>query len=226
MSATISQADYARAAGLTRARVSQLVSAGMPLTSRDAADRWRAQNVKGTVRREAKAAVLDVSKHDAGGIQTPDGPYRPPEASEPAIERARVTDEGPAGAYERQRQIERAAYALAAKALREQSAHAKHLVAVHAQAARNLAVLKIDVLAAAEKERSLVSGDWVKRVMTEHDGALVTLIKAMPKQLSGRISPHDPEHAEAELTRWVQEVFLKTIYTTNPFTSEKTNNED
>lgn len=41
----------------------------------------------------------------------------------------------------------------------------------------------------------------------------------MPKQLAGRISPHDPEHAEAELERWVQDVFLKTLSDTDPWTT-------
>jgi hypothetical protein len=41
----------------------------------------------------------------------------------------------------------------------------------------------------------------------------------MPKQLAGRISPHDPEHAEKELDRWVDEVFLKTLQQTSPWES-------
>jgi hypothetical protein len=53
--------------------------------------------------------------------------------------------------------------------------------------------------------------------MQEHDGAVASLLKAMPKQLSGRISPHDPEHCEIELTRWVQEVCLKTLHNTDPW---------
>jgi hypothetical protein len=39
----------------------------------------------------------------------------------------------------------------------------------------------------------------------------------MPKQLSGRIAPHDPEHCEKELDRWVQEVALKTLHQTDPW---------
>ena len=211
----MTQAEYARATGLTRARVSQMVSAGMPIDSKEAADTWRVRNVKGAVQRSAKlAAAAPVNP-----APLTEGPYRPPEASEP-VDRARVSDDSPQGAYERQRQIERAAYGLAAKALREQRADAKNLVAVHAQAARNLAQLRLEVLAVAERERTLVSGDWVRKIITEHDGAVVQLVKAMPKQLAGRIAPHDPEHAERELERWAQEVFLKTLYKTNPFTDE------
>ncbi len=218
----MTQAAYADASGLTRARVCQLVKAGMPLTSQQAADEWRMRNVRGAVQRQgvaiAQAAEADPYAQAPAKASAPlaDGPYRPPEADQP-VDRAKASDDTPQGAYERQRQIERAAYALAAKALREQRADAKNLVAVHAQAARNLAQLRLEVLAVSERERSLVSGEWVRKMITDHDGAVVQLVRAMPKQLAGRISPHDPEHAEHELERWAQEVFLKTLYATNPF---------
>jgi hypothetical protein len=221
----MTQNDYAKQAGITRARVCQMVKAGMPLHSREAADEWRLRNVKGAVQRQglglAKAANADPYARPPAKASAPlaDGPYRPPEADQP-VDRAKASDDTPQGAYERQRQIERAAYSLAAKALKEQRAEAKHLVSVHAQAARNLAQLRLEVLAVAERERTLVSGEWVRKIITDHDGAVVQLVKAMPKQLAGRISPHDPEHAEHELERWAQEVFLKTLYKTNPFASE------
>jgi hypothetical protein len=211
----MTQADYSRAANLTRARVCQLVKAGMPLDSKEAADQWRLRHVNGAVHRQglglAKAAEADPYAQPAVA------PSRPPEADQP-VEGAKASDDTPQGAYERQRQIERAAYSLAAKALKEQRAEAKNLVAVHGQAARNLAQLRLEILAVAERERTLVSGEWVRKMITEHDGAVVQIVRAMPKQLAGRISPHDPEHAERELERWAQEVFLKTLYKTDPFT--------
>jgi|LauGreDrversion4_2_1035121.scaffolds.fasta_scaffold05166_14 hypothetical protein len=217
----MTQSEYARATGLTRARVSQLVAAGMPIESKELADAWRMRNVKGAIHKEAKRAVPDPNLPvSAVAVPTVEGPYRPPEAEAP-IDAAKVSDDTPQGAYERQRKIERAAYGLAARALNERRADAKHLVAVHAQAARNLAQLRLEVLAVSERERSLVSGEWVRKIITDHDGAVVTLVKAMPKQLAGRIAPHDPEHAENELSRWVQEVFLKTLHNTNPFTNER-----
>lgn len=203
-----------------------MVASGMPLDSKEAADQWRVRNVKGAVHRDAKASVPNPMLPPSAMRQalpvSPEGPYRPPEAEAP-IDATKVSDDTPQGAYERQRKIERAAYGLAARALNERRADAKHLVAVHAQAARNLAQLRLEVLAVAERERTLVSGEWVRKLITDHDGAVVTLVKAMPKQLAGRIAPHDPDHAEQELTRWVQEVFLKTLHTTNPFTNEQKN---
>jgi hypothetical protein len=103
--------------------------------------------------------------------------------------------------------------------MREGRADTARLVSIHAAAAKNLTSARDEVIAQAEKERRLVSGDWVRKVMQEHDGAVASLLKAMPKQLSGRIAPHDPEHAERELTRWVQEVCLKTLHNTDPWKS-------
>jgi hypothetical protein len=117
----------------------------------------------------------------------------------------------------RQQKIESDAYGLAAQSLQAKSLDAGRIVAVHALAARNLVAARNELLTLNEREKTLVSGDWVRRAMTEHDGAVISLAKAMPRQLSGRISPHDPEHCEQELDRWVQEVFLKTLHDSNPW---------
>lgn len=197
----MTQTEYAKAANLTRGRVSQLVKAGMPLTSREAADQWRGMGAR-------KRALQNQQVAEPG-------PYRPPEATAP--DPAPVAEDTPQGAYARQKQIERAAYALAARALKNSQPDAGRLVSIHAQAARNLTIARQEVLDLAERERTLVSGDWVRKIMMEHDGAVATLLRAMPKQLSGRIVPHDPEHAERELERWVQEVCLATLSQTDPW---------
>jgi len=196
----MTQTEYAKHSGLTKGRVSQLVKAGMPLTSPEAADQWRGMS----------------SQRKAVPTPTEAGPYRPPEAQAPP-DPAAISADTPQGAYERQRNIERAAYALAARALKNGQPDAGRLVSIHAQAARNLTQARQEVLDLSERERTLVSGDWVRKVMTEHDGAVATLIKSMPRQLAGRIAPHDPEHAERELERWVQDICLATLHSTDPW---------
>ena len=104
-----------------------------------------------------------------------------------------------------------------AGALKNQAPDAARLLDLHSRSVRHLADARKDVLDLAERERQLVSGDWVRRVMTDHDGAVAQLLRAMPKQLSGRIAPHDPEHCERELDRWVQEVALATLHSTDPW---------
>jgi hypothetical protein len=202
----MTQRAYAEHSGLTTGYVTMLVKKGMPLDSPEVADAWRAQNIRcKNIRRPTDAPAIEQ-----------EGPYRPAEASTP-IDTATAASDSPEGAYERQRQIERAAYDLAVEALRGRRADAGRLVAIHAAAAKNLTSARDEVTTQAERERRLVSGDWVKKVMQEHDGAVSSLLKAMPKQLSGRIAPHDPEHAERELNRWVQEVALKTLHNTDPW---------
>jgi len=209
----MTQKEYGDRIGISQPRVAQLISQGMPMDSPESADLWRSQHV----RSRAKSIPKQKNVPDPTAIEQ-EGPYRPIEAESPLNTATAATD-SPEGAYERQRQIERAAYDLAVDALRGGRADAGRLVAIHAAAAKNLTSARDEVITQAEKERRLVSGDWVRRVMQEHDGAVASLIKAMPKQLSGRIAPHDPEHAERELTRWVQEVCLKTLHNTDPWKS-------
>ena len=209
----MTQKEYGDRIGISQPRVAQLISQGMPMDSPESADLWRSQHV----RSRAKSIGKQKNVPDPTAIEQ-EGPYRPIEAETPLNTATAATD-SPEGAYERQRQIERAAYDLAVDALRGGRADAGRLVAIHAAAAKNLTSARDEVIAQAEKERRLVSGDWVRRVMQEHDGAVASLIKAMPKQLSGRISPHDPEHSEKELNRWVQEVALKTLHQTDPWKS-------
>ena len=209
----MTQKEYGDRIGISQPRVAQLIAQGMPMDCPESADIWRSQNI----RSRAKSIPKQKPSQDTTSIEQ-EGPYRPTEASNP-IDTATAATDSPQGAYERQRQIERAAYDLAVDALRGGRADAGRLVAIHAAAAKNLTSARDEVIAQAEKERRLVSGDWVRRVMQEHDGAVASLIKAMPKQLSGRISPHDPEHSEKELNRWVQEVALKTLHQTDPWKS-------
>lgn len=120
-------------------------------------------------------------------------------------------------AWGRSVKAERVAWSMLAQALKNQSPDAPRMLALHSQACRHLIDNRERFVAQAERERQLVSGDWVRRVMQEHDGVLAQLLRSMPKQLAGRIAPHDPGHAEMELHRWVQETVLKTLHGTDPW---------
>lgn len=194
----LSQKNYAIYSGLSRGRVSQLCSQGMPLDSFEAADAWRGLSAR--QRAEASAAA-------SGG---PPGPLEPPPDLQGPADSIRA-------AWARLERCERVAFRLLEAALEAGRPDAGRLVAIHATAVRNLAEGRRRLLDLAERERELVSGDWVRRIMTDHDGAIASLLKAMPKQLSGRIAPHDLDHCERELSRWVQEVALRTIHQTNPW---------
>jgi len=204
----MTQSEYVKHSGLSKGQVSKLVAKGMPMTSAAAADAWRGS----TARRHPPSLPKTAPE------PTPEaGPYRPPEVETKAPDPQAIMADSPQGAYERQRSIERAAYALAVRALKAGANDGIEKVKTHAQAVRSLLAVKQDVLDLAERERQLVPGDWVRDAMTRHDGVIATLARAMPNTLAARISPHDPEHARAELSRWVEEVFLKALHDTNPW---------
>ncbi len=208
----MNQKTYAAHAGLSRARVCQLVRQGMPLDTPEAADQWRRTH---TWSRRPPAAPPAAPTADPASTTPP----RPPEAQErPApTDPARLESTRVGEAFQRLEKAERVCWGILCAALKNQAPDAARLLDLHSRSVRHLADARKDVLDLAQRERNLVSGDWVRRVMQEHDGAVASLLKSMPKQLSGRISPHDPEHCEIELNRWVQEVALATLHSTDPW---------
>ena len=194
----ISQKNYADHSGLSRGRVSQLRRQGLPLDSLEAADAWRGMTAR--QRPETSAAPL-------GG---PPRPSQPAPDLEGAAESIRA-------AWSRLERCERVAFEMLEAALTAGRPDAGRLVAIHAAAVRNLADGRGRLLDLAERERELVSGSWVRRVMQQHDGVVAQLAKAMPRSLASRVNPADPEHAQAELTRWLNETFLTAIHNTNPW---------
>jgi hypothetical protein len=194
----ISQKAYAHHANLSRGRVSQLVRLGMPLDSFESGDLWR--GLAARQRPEASATPL-------GGLPRP---LEPAPDLEEAAESIR-------GAWARLERCERVAFQMLETALEAGRPDAGRLIAIHAAAVRNLADGRQRLLDLAEKERQLVSAAWVRSVMLHHDGAVAQLLRAMPRQLASRISPHDPENCEVELSQWVQQVALAALSSTDPW---------
>lgn len=207
----IRQRDYAIHSNLTKGHISALVKRGMPLDSVEAADAWRRQH---TWSRKPPAPSPSAPTADPA----PTTPERPPEAAMAMLDPGTGATEI-AAAWSRSVKAERIAWGMLAASLKAQSPDAPRMLALHSQACRHLVDNRERFVAQAEKERQLVSGDWVRRVMQEHDGILAQLIKNMPRQMAGRIAPQDPEHCEKELSRWVEEVLLKTLHETDPWKS-------
>ena len=194
----ISQKAYADHSGLSRGRVSQLRRQGMPLDSLEAADAWRGLTAR--QRTEVPAAPLGC----------PPRPSEPPPDLEGAAEAIR-------SAWARLERCERVAFGMLEAALEAGRPDAGRLVAIHAAAVRNLADGRQRLVDLAERERELVSGSWVRRIMQAHDGVVSQLAKAMPRSLGPRVNPMDPEHAERELSRWLNETFLAALHNTDPW---------
>lgn len=201
------QAEYARHAGVSKGYVSRLVSRGMPLDSAEVADAWR-----GSYRRNGNGA---------SGHPPPAPPPEPlPPSSPPPTG---ISEDGPRAAYQRASVAERAAFGVALAALRSKALDAGRTLSTHATALTNLVRAREAVLALEQKEGHLVPVAWIRKHLEEHDGVAATIVKSMPKTLAGRIAPQDPGFAEGELSRWVNETFLASLYATNPFTRENSN---
>lgn len=209
----MTQTEYVKHSRLSKARISQLVAAGMPLTSVQAADDWRRTN---TWSRKPPAPPPAAPPAAPTADPAPTTPERPPEAATTMLDPGTGATEI-AAAWSRSVKAERIAWSMLASSLKAQSPDAPRMLSLHSQACRHLVDARERFVAQAEKERQLVSGDWVRRVMQEHDGVLAQLIRNMPRQMAGRISPLDPEHCEKELQRWTDEVFLKTLHATDPW---------
>lgn len=194
----ISQKAYAIHSGLSRGRISQLCRQGMPLDSLEAADAWRGM----TARQRAEVSVAAP-----GG---PPRPSEPPPDLQGAAESIRA-------AWARLERCERVAFQMLEAALEAGRPDAGRLVAVHAAAVRNLADGRGRLLDLAQREGQLVSADWVRGAMRSHDGVVAQIAKAMPRSLAPRVNAADPEHAQAELTRWLNETFLAALHTTDPW---------
>jgi hypothetical protein len=203
----IRQRDYTLHSGLSKGHVSQLVRRGMPLDSVQAADTWRARH---TLVRKLPPPTPAPAPSLASAA-----PERPAEL--PTEDLAAGACEPIREAWGRLLQAERIAWAAVVQSIRGRQPDASRLVGVHAQCVKNLIDGRSRVLAQAQSERTLVSGDWVRRVMQEHDGIVAALARGMPRQLAGRVNPTDPCHAERELARWLNETFLATLSSTDPW---------
>lgn len=194
----ISQKAYAIHSGLSPGRVCQLCRQGMPLDSLEAADAWRGM----TARQRAEVSVA-----------APGGPSRPSERP-PDLQGAA---ESIRAAWARLERCERVAFQMLEAALEAGRPDAGRLVAIHAAAVRNLSDGRGRLLDLAQREGQLVSADWVRGAMRSHDGVVAQIAKAMPRALAPRVNAADPEHAQAELTRWLNETFLAALHTTDPW---------
>ncbi len=203
----IRQRDYAIHSNLTKGHISALVKRGMPLDSVEAADAWRACNTL--------ARKLPPPTPASAASPAPKAPERPPELPDEDV--AAGACEPVQAAWGRLLQAERLAWASVVQSIKGRQPDASRQVAVHALTVKNLIDGRSRVLAQAQSERELVSGAWVRRVMQEHDGVVAALARGMPRQLGCRVNPTDPCHAERELARWLNEIFLATLSSTDPW---------
>ena len=206
----MNQKTYATHAGLSRARVCQLVRQGMPIDTPEAADAWRRTHTW-----SRKPPAPPPTPAHAASPAAEAAPERPADLPDEDI--AAGACEPVRQAWQRLLQAECLAWASVVVAIKGRQPDAPRLVGVHAQCVKNLIDGRARVLQQAQAERELVPGSWVKRIMQDHDGVVATLARAMPRSLAPRVNPLDPCHAERELDRWLNETFLAALSATDPW---------
>ena len=188
----IRQKELCEKWGLTRGAISQLVKAGMPLTSVTDAERWKIANQKKPSRARpilsASANLSETSENlDAESIKL----------------------ENPLGRLHRARRAE-----LVADSLVQRATHERNPVAMRAavqgwgEAKKRVAEAEMEHARFEEVTRVLVRMDEVREVFGKWLGAIRNLMDAMPSSLAARANPSDPECAKRAIQEGIDQIFV------------------
>jgi len=178
--------------GLTRGAISQLVKAGMPLTSVSDAERWKIANQKKPSRARpilsASANLSETSENsDAESIKL----------------------ENPLGRLHRARRAEVVAYSLVQRATNERNPVAmRAAVQGWGEAKKRVAEAEMEHARWEEMNRITLRMDEVQEWITKWHGGIRALLDAMPSSLAARANPSDPECAKQAIQDGVNQIFI------------------
>lgn len=211
-------AELAKVLGIDKATMSRWQKRGCPMEP-EAAKGWADTNLASTGRPRGRREAAQTRSE---ALPLPESSLMPKIAEVAHIEAPRANggacvialqaSSTPDQILERLNEVERQAFAQVKKALRAKSPAASWAVKVYKDAARNLIDGRQLCLRAAERERLLVSGPRMQQIAAERSSLMANLARAMPRQLAPRVHSGTVEDAERELTSWVQNQFLKTLY--------------
>jgi hypothetical protein len=178
--------------GLTKGAISQLVKAGMPLTSVADAERWKIANQKNPSRARpilsASANLSETSENlDAESIKL----------------------ENPLGRLHRARRAEVVAYSLVQRAANEKNPVAmRAAVQGWGEAKKRVAEAEMEHARWEEMNRVTLRMDEVQEWITKWHGGIRALLDAMPSSLAARANPSDPECAKQAIQDGVNQIFI------------------
>jgi hypothetical protein len=178
--------------GLTKGAISQLVKAGMPLTSVVDAERWKIANQKKPSRARpilsASANLSETSENsDAESIRS----------------------ENSLGRLHRARRAEVVAYSLVQRATNERNPVAmRAAIQGWGEAKKRVAEAEMEHARFEEVTRVLVRMDEVREVFGKWLGAIRNLMDAMPSSLAARANPSDPECAKRAIQEGIDQIFV------------------
>jgi len=188
----IRQTDLAQKWNVSRAAISKFVKAGMPLTSVNAAERWKLSNQK------------RVSKTEISLIPSPNS-SEPLKDSDAELSVSKTS----LGRLNRAKNAEVVAYSLVATA-----ATNKNPVAMRAavqgwgEAKKRVAEAEMEHARWEEVSRVTVRMGEVQEWITKWHGAIRSLLDALPSSLAARANPSDPECAKQAIQDGINQIFV------------------
>jgi hypothetical protein len=196
----MSLTEIGKAIGVYPSTVKRWKNRGCPVDSVDSVRRWVDENIRYNGGRPRGSRVKAAEEPVPVVAAESNGTAARTEPNGSKVAAALEATTGPDELLRRYAHVERAAFSRWVTALQSQSSTAGTALREADAATRNYLMIRDKCLHAAER-----------------DGLITNLIRAMPRQMAPRLCPHDPEFAERELATWVNDSFLKTMHSTDPF---------
>lgn len=177
---------------LTKGRISQLVAAGCPLDSFEAAEAWRQKRFQDT--------------GFAPKVETPDGSLVSPEPKQEE-EPSSLNPDGFTDVVERQRMLVKVARNEYLKAIRDKSPLASRLYAAYDRTIQTLMKLERE-----QSSRSITSREYIRsEVVLERFGGILSELRQMLEQgeleVAPAANPANPAIALKAFRSWKEKVF-------------------
>lgn len=180
----MTQTDLAKEWGVSQPYVAKLVKKGMPLTTKEDADRWRAE----AKLRPARKRVADASIEDEG---------------RPAVDFARVAGVELVDEVKRLAQL---ASEISSKIDITKPGERSSLIADYTKVIDQLRKLRSDRPDIEEKEGKMVPVDEADKLLAARDNALVPLLKGMAKRLAPICANRPAAEVEVEVENEVGQI--------------------
>lgn len=194
----MTQSELSRRWNVSKQAIGAMVQRGMPMTSINAAEEWRAARPRATkAKRKASVkapALAQMEKAVVEGLE-PVGTIEEAEAY------LRTLKGNMAIAERTSEQLRKA----------ELFEDARRWLQVHAGLAKQYPTLHRQVMNLRKEHKQTIKCEDAQREFTGFLMRMRDLAERMPAGLSGRVAPHDPDGARTQLEIWVRDVFCKSL---------------
>lgn len=189
----IKQKELCEKWGLTKGAISQMVKAGMPLTSEADASRWRLINQKKPSR------VQPILKPSANSS----------EQSDPSDFAESLKSETTNGRLIRARRAELVAYSLVGRAYRDGNPVAlRAAIQGWGEAKKRVSEAEVEHAQFEELTKATMRTSEVQEIYTKFLGQIRSLLDALPASLATRANPSDPECAKTAIQEGIDQIFI------------------